>query len=236
MRPPIFKFRGNMTRIVYKTPDFIIGYKPAGIPSQSDKSGDDDALSELSRELSAIKEPDELYLIHRLDRVVGGLLVFARSKKSAALLSGAVQDGELNKEYFAIVDGVPVGSEMTDYLIKDSILGKACVVSRKCNGAKLASLEYKTLDSVDYKGKKISLVKIKLHTGRFHQIRAQFSSRNMPLFADKKYGSKHRGSSPALFAYRIAFDCEGLSCDVSMLPELSELPWSLFDKEKYEIL
>lgn len=236
MRPPIFKFRGTMTRIVYKTPDFIIGYKPAGIPSQSDRSGDDDLLSELSRELSSLKEPDELYLIHRLDRVVGGLLAFARNKKSAALLSEAVQDGELNKEYFAIVDGAPEGSEMTDYLIKDSILGKASVVSPNCKGAKQASLEYRTLDSVDYNGKKISLVKIKLHTGRFHQIRAQFSSRNMPLFADKKYGSKHRGNSPALFAYRISFDCAGLSCDVSLLPELSELPWSLFDKEKYEIL
>ncbi len=224
-----------MTRIIYKTPDFIIGYKPAGVPSQSDKSGDADALSMLSLELSHLGEPSELYLVHRLDRVVGGLLAFARNKKSAAILSLLVQDGELCKEYFAVVDGEAQGGEMTDYLLKDSVLGKALVVDEKRAGAKRASLEYKILDVADYNGKTLSLVKIKLHTGRFHQIRAQFSSRGMPLFADKKYGSKHRGNSPALFAYRVAFDSDGLACDVSLLPEPTELPWSLFNKEKYEV-
>ena len=224
-----------MTRIVYKTPDFLIGYKPAGVPSQSDKSGDVDALSALSHELSALGEVSELYLIHRLDRVVGGLLAFARNKRSAAALSALVADGELCKEYFAVVDGAAQSGDMVDYLIKDATLGKAIVSSPDKKGAKRASLEYEVLDTVSYKDKPLSLVKIKLHTGRFHQIRAQFSSRKMPLFADKKYGSRHRGQSPALFAFRIAFDTDGLSCDTSMLPELSELPWSLFAKEKYEI-
>ena len=228
-------FRGNMTRIVYKTPDFLIGYKPAGTPSQSDKSGDSDALSELVQELKRLGEPSELYLIHRLDRVVGGLLAFARNKKSAAALSAIVSDGELCKEYFAVVSGAAESGEMVDYLIKDATLGKAIVAEQSKKGAKRASLEYKVLDTVTYKGKPISLVKIKLHTGRFHQIRAQFSSRGMPLFADKKYGSTHRGQAPALFAFRVAFDTDSLSCDTSMLPELSEMPWSLFDKEKYVI-
>ncbi len=224
-----------MTRIVYKTPDFIIGYKPSGVPSQSDKSGDSDALSELSAELSRLGEQSELYLIHRLDRVVGGLLVFARNKKSAAILSSLVQDGELCKEYFAVCDGTAQGGEMVDYLYKDAILGKALVVDAGRKGAKKACLEYRTLATVDHNGKPLSLVKIKLHTGRFHQIRAQFSARNMPLFSDKKYGSKHRGTAPALFAYHIAFDKDGLSADVSALPDLDELPWSLYDKEKYEV-
>ncbi len=228
-------FRGNMTRIVYKSPDFLIAYKPAGTPSQSDKSGDKDAMLELSEELLRLGESRELYLVHRLDRVVGGLLAFARNKKSAAALSAIVSDGELCKEYFAVVSGYAQSGEMVDYLLKDSTMGKALVVDATKKGAKCASLEYKALDTQTYKGKPISLVKIRLHTGRFHQIRAQFSSRGMPLFADKKYGSTHRGSSPALFAFRVAFDTDGLKCDTTMLPDLSEIPWSLFAKEKYEI-
>lgn len=224
-----------MTRIIYKTPDFIIGYKPSGVPSQSDKSGDEDAMSALSRELLSLGEPSELYLIHRLDRVVGGLLAFARNKKSAATLSSLVQDGELCKEYLAVCDGIASGGEMFDYLYKDATLGKAIVAAHGKKGAKESKLEYKVLDTTEYRGKPLSLVKIKLHTGRFHQIRAQFSSRNMPLFADKKYGSKHRGNAPALFAYHIAFDKDGLVADTSLLPNLDELPWSLFEKEKYEI-
>lgn len=224
-----------MTRIIYKTPDFIIGYKPAGTPSQSDKSGDSDALSEFSNELVQNGESGELYLVHRLDRVVGGLLAFARNKRSAAALSTIASDGELCKEYFAVVSGVAESGEMIDYLIKDANIGKALVVDSAKKGAKRASLEYQLLDTVEYKGKPLSLVKIRLHTGRFHQIRAQFSSRKMPLFADKKYGSTHRGASPALFAFRVAFDVDGLKCDTTMLPELSEMPWSLFDKEKFLI-
>jgi len=224
-----------MTKIVYKTPDFIIGYKPSGVPSQSDKSGDSDAMSELSCELSALGESSELYLIHRLDRVVGGLLAFARNKKSAAILSSLVQDNELCKEYFAVCDGIAPGGEMTDYLYKDVTLAKSIVAASSKKGAKEAKLEYQVLATAEYRGKPLSLVKIRLHTGRFHQIRAQFSSRNMPLFSDKKYGSKHRGNSPALFAYHIAFDKDGLVADTSLLPNLDELPWSLFEKEKYEI-
>ena len=222
-----------MTRIVYKTPDFIIAYKPSGIPSQSDRSGDPDILTELSKALLELGEHSELYLIHRLDRVVGGILVFARNKKSAAILSSLVQDGELCKEYYAVVDGIAPGGDMVDYLLKDATISKAVVVGDNKIGAKKAHLEYQTLATADYRGKPLSLVKIKLHTGRFHQIRAQFSSRNMPLFADKKYGSKHRGNAPALFAYHIAFDKDGLACDISVLPNRDELPWSLFDMEKY---
>lgn len=222
-----------MTRIVYKTPDFIIAYKPPGIPSQSDKSGDNDALSITSDKLFALGEPRELFLVHRLDRVVGGLLVFARNKKSAAILSELVRDGELNKEYLAVVDGEAPGGELSDFLLKDAVLGKAVVTSSDKNGAKKALLEYENLSTVDYRSSKLSLVKIQLHTGRFHQIRAQFSSRNMPLFADKKYGSRRSGKTPALFAYRLAFNKDGLNADVTLLPNLTELPWSLFEPEKY---
>ena len=109
-----------MTRIVYKTPDFIIAYKPSGIPSQSDRSGDPAILTELSKALLELGEHSELYLIHRLDRVVGGILVFARNKKSAAILSSLVQDGELCKEYYAVVDGIAPGGDMVDYLLGHS--------------------------------------------------------------------------------------------------------------------
>ena len=223
-----------MTRIVSKTRDFLIAYKPAGVLSQADKSGDESLFDELKSELRAIGERDELYLIHRLDRVVGGLLVFARNKGSAASLSTLVKDGELCKEYFAVVDGEAGEGIMVDYLVKDATLGKARVCSQTTGGAKRAELEYQTLASIEHKGKMLSLVKIKLHTGRFHQIRAQFSSRNMPLFADKKYGSKHRGATPALFAYHIAFDVSGLRADEQILPDMTTIPWSLFNIENYK--
>ena len=234
MRPP-FYLRGFMIEIVYKTQDFAVVYKPAGIPSQSDPTGDPDALSLCSELLSAEGERDSLFLIHRLDRVVGGLLVFARNKKSAAALSSIISEQRLNKEYFAVVPGRPEGGVMKDFLYKDATLGKAFVTDRKRAGVKEARLEYKLLDTVEVDDRVLSLVKVNLNTGRFHQIRAQFASRKMPLIGDKKYGSRDiQAKMPSLFAARLAFDLYGKRTDVTKLPDLSKYPWSLFKIEKYK--
>ena len=224
-----------MIEIVKKTKDYIIVYKPSGIPSQSDPSGDPDAMSLASQMLQNMGENGELFLIHRLDRVVGGLLVFGRNKKSAALLSSLVAERRLNKQYFAVVEGRSSAGIMKDYIYKDAALGKAFVSDRPRSGVKSAELEYITLETKDVNGREVSLVKITLKTGRFHQIRAQFASRKMPLIGDKKYGSRDfLAKMPSLFATELTFEFAGETISEKRLPDLEVYPWSLFEKEKYE--
>ena len=224
-----------MIEIVSKTRDYVVIYKPAGMPSQSDPSGDKDAMTACSELLRENGESDELFLIHRLDRVVGGLLVFARNKKSAAALSEQVANRKLIKEYYAVVEGCPTGGTMQDYLYKDAALGKAFISDRKRAGVKMCELEYVVFDTVSIGERDVSLVKISLKTGRFHQIRAQFSHRKMPLIGDKKYGSRDfRAKMPSLFASLLSFTYGGKEIAVSKLPELSNYPWSLFTEEKYK--
>lgn len=223
-----------MIEIVSKTKDYVIIYKPAGIPSQSDPTGDKDAMTLCSEMLCQMGESGELFLIHRLDRVVGGLIVFARNKKSAATLSALVAEHNITKEYFAVVDGRAEGGVMRDYLYKDATLGKAFVTDRKRAGVKEAELEYTALDTINVDNREVSLVKVRLKTGRFHQIRAQFSSRKMPLIGDKKYGSRDfKAKLPSLFATRLSFDFNCKTVSEYRLPDLSIYPWSLFEEEKY---
>lgn len=224
-----------MIEIVSKTKDYIIIFKPCGMPSQSDPTGDVDAMTALKQILKDGGEREELYLIHRLDRVVGGLLVFARNKQSAALLSSLVADRLLDKEYYAVVEGTLEGGVMTDYIYKDASLGKAFVTDRKRLGVKNAELEYSTLATVKVEERSLSLVKVKLKTGRFHQIRVQFASRKMPLIGDKKYGSRDfKAKTPSLFATSLSFDFKGKRISESRLPDLESYPWSLFEKESFK--
>ena len=219
-----------MTSIIYKHKDFLIINKPVGVASQSDRNGENDALAEVACQLSHA-EKGELHVINRLDQVVGGLMLVARNKAAAAKLSEMLSEG-IVKEYRAVVEGEPGVGIMKDYLYKDSILGKAYAVKEPIRGAKEAELEYATLECAESKGKKLSLVRVVLKTGRFHQIRAQFSSRKMPLVGDKKYGSRDFSvHHPALFAVRLAFRWGNEVIDVKATPNLSEYPWSLFDEK-----
>ena len=224
-----------MIEIVSKTKDYVVIYKPAGIPSQSDPTGDADAMTLCSQMLSELGEDNNLFLIHRLDRTVGGLLVFARNKRSAASLSSQVADHSMTKEYFAILSGRPEGGVLCDYIYKDARLGKAFVTDKKRAGVKEAELEYSTLATAGDKDQQISLVKVRLKTGRFHQIRVQFASRKMPLIGDKKYGSRDiKARCPSLFATSLSFDVNGERLSFSKLPPLSDYPWSLFGEEMYK--
>ncbi len=214
--------------ILYKSKNFIVTNKPVGVPSQKDLSGDADAMSIVSLMLAEIGEPSELFLVHRLDRVVGGTLAFARNKKAASALSALVSGEGFEKEYFAITEGKAAGGTMKDYIFKDSAKSKAFVTDRARSGVKYAELSYEPIASND----KHTLVKIKLVTGRFHQIRVQFASRRLPLVGDGKYGSRDNSAhTPSLFACRLTFKCLGEAINVTALPDKSQYPWSEFEEE-----
>ena len=224
-----------MIEIVYKTENYVVVYKPSSIPAQSDKSGDTDAMTLASEKLKELSENEKLWLVHRLDRVVGGLIVFARNREYAAKLSAIVGGCGMTKEYFAIVEGKCEGGVLRDFLYKDSRQSKAFVTDRARGGAKEAVLEYSVLSVKDTDRGVRTLVRIKLHTGRFHQIRAQFAARKLSLVGDGKYGSHdNRAKFPALFAARLAFRIDNDFCDIKKLPDLSEYPWSLFESEDYQ--
>lgn len=220
--------------ILYKSKNAVVIYKPPLIPSQSDMSGDKDAMSLTSDILKSIGEREELYLINRLDRVVGGLMIFARNKKTAGLLSEKLTGEEFVKEYFTVVDGQACEGEMVDWIIKDQATNKAIIANETNTDAKKAILYSQVIDITEHKQKLKSLVNIKLKTGRFHQIRAQFSHRGTPLTGDKKYGSKDfMTRQPALYAYHISTTVEDEIIDVYRLPTLEKYPWNLFSAEKY---
>ncbi len=219
--------------ILYKDPNIIVIYKPPLLPSQGDLSGQADAIVKTAELLRMSNEREELYLVNRLDRVVGGLMVFARNKKYAKMLSDILSEDSFSKRYLAVADGDIEDGEMIDWLAKDSVTNKA-IVKNSAEGAKEAILMCKRLETVEYKGKVKSLYKVKLKTGRFHQIRAQFSHRGAPLTGDKKYGSKDFYTrNPSLFAYRLTIDIEGRKIDVTRLPDIEKYPWNLFDAENY---
>ncbi len=222
--------------ILYKSHNAIVIYKPPMMPSQSDISGDEDALAMTSELLKATGEREELYLINRLDRVVSGLMIFARNKSYAKKLSAILSEDSFSKEYFAVIDGVVESGEMVDWLVKDSAIGKAIVRKEGDKGAKEAILDLELLETVNYKGKEKSLVHVKLKTGRFHQIRAQLSSRGSPLTGDKKYGSRDFGARhPALFAYHLSALVDGEKIEAKRLPDIDKYPWNLFSAEKYSV-
>ncbi len=143
----------------------------------------------------------EVFPIHRLDKNVGGVMVYARTKQAAAALSKAVQEGTMVKEYVALVHGTPPETgDWTDLLFKDSSKNKVFVVKKERRGVKKARLEFKRLTEGE-----TSLVRIRLHTGRSHQIRVQFSSRGFPLVGDHKYGARDEAKEPMLFSCKLTF-------------------------------
>ena len=157
----------------------------------------------------------EIYPIHRLDKNVGGVMVYARSKQAAASLSKAVQDGTMVKEYVAMVHGTPPeNGDWTDLLFKDSTKNTVFVVKKERRGVKKARLEFHRLSEGE-----TSLVRIRLHTGRSHQIRVQFSSRGFPLVGDHKYGARDEASAPLLFSCKLTFPHGKQTVEYEKLPE-----------------
>ncbi len=180
--------------ILYSDKNIAVCIKPVGLDSESEVPA---ALKELLG--------GDIFPIHRLDKNVGGVMVYARTKQSAAALSKAVQEGTMVKEYVAMVHGAPPESgDWTDLLFKDSSKNKVFVVKKERKGVKKARLEFRTLSAGEE-----SLVGIRLHTGRSHQIRVQFSSRGFPLVGDHKYGSRDEKTAPMLFSCCVSFPWRG---------------------------
>lgn len=190
--------------VIYEDNHLLVVEKPINIPVCEDESGDLDLLSILKNYLKIkYNKPGNVYLglVHRLDRPVGGVMVFAKTSKAASRLSKQVSDHTLKKIYYAVVCGkVKDKDTLVDYLYKDTSKNISYVVDK--NKGKESILNYKL---VSYKDN-YSLVEINLKTGRSHQIRVQFSSRGFPLVGDAKYNKNHDGkTNVALFAKRLEF-------------------------------
>ena len=189
-----------------------------------------------SEHLRSLGENPNLWLIHRLDRVVGGLIVFARNKKTAAVLSEYVKDRLITKEYYAVVEGETSAATLENFLYKDARAAKSFIIDKERAGAKLARLSYVTLATTDTEKGKKSLVYVTLDTGRFHQIRAQLSHSAHPIVGDGKYGSHdNKANKIALISSHLAIDLPGEKINVRRLPNREDYPWSLFAAADYKL-
>ena len=189
--------------ILFVDKDIVVCVKPVGLDAEHQMP------EELKKQLGG-----EVFTLHRLDMNVGGVMVYARSKAAAATLSYLIQQGQMVKEYVALVHGTPPeNGDWEDLLFKDSRRNKVFVVDRQRGGVKKARLEFKRLREGEE-----SLVRIRLHTGRSHQIRVQFASRGFPLVGDHKYGARDAATAPMLYSCCITFPYQGEEKSFSSLP------------------
>lgn len=209
-----------MIEILEQTPQLVLCVKPVGVRAQGEAEADLPAL--LKRQLGC-----EIYPVHRLDQAVGGVMVFAKTAPAAAKLSQAIAGGELQKEYLAVLERSPeqTEGELSDLLFHDRTKNKTYVVSRQRKGVKEAKLAYRVLDVQNG----LCLVRIRLYTGRTHQIRVQFASRGMPLVGDGKYGSRKNAASPALWSYALTLPTGGAIARIRALPEAAGV-WAPFEQ------
>jgi 23S rRNA pseudouridine1911/1915/1917 synthase len=234
----------NNLKVFYEDNHIIFIDKPCNVPVQSDSSKDL-SFQEIVKQYIKVKyeKPGNVYLgiVHRLDRPVGGLMIFARTSKAAARLSEQIRNDTMLKKYFAVVKGeLQKEATLTDYLLKDTDSNITKVVNEKAaaenKSVKRAVLDYKVIDSFindDSNGAtKFNLVEISLHTGRSHQIRVQFSSRGNPIYGDVKYGneSKNWRGNIALRSYMIQLEHPTTKKIITMKSELPDVfPWNSFD-------
>lgn len=217
-------------KILFEDEFLLLAVKPNNLLSLPDASGAPNVVSALALQIGC-----PLFSVHRLDRGTGGVMVFAKTKEIAAKLSAAMGEGDFSKEYLAVVHGAPSEADgsMEDLLFKDSAKNKSYVVKRERRGVKNAKLTYQLRQTVNFKGKAVSLVSVWLQTGRTHQIRVQFSHRKMPLLGDGKYGSKDNGCTTALFSTKLTLTHPVIHQKITaeQLPP-NVYPWNLFETPK----
>lgn len=221
-------------KIFFEDKDILVVEKPPKVPCQSDKTSDEDMMSILNRPY--------LGLIHRLDRPVGGIMVYAKDQKANSFLSKEVSARRLYKEYLTVVCGKPQSpkGEIRDYLKKLRTVNMSKVVAQETHGAKEAILEYEVLDSKDTEEYgTLSLLKIILKTGRHHQIRVQLSNAGFPIWGDNKYNKifvkKKEWTQISLWSYKIGFNhpINRQYASFTSLP-YDEEPWNIFDINSIE--
>ena len=209
--------------VLFEDGALIVCVKPAGVLSE--KSEKPNMVSMIEEHLGA-----EPFPVHRLDKETGGVMVYAKTKQAAAQLSEQIRQGSFQKRYLAVLCGTveDKSGELCDLLFRDRLKNKTFVVDRQRAGVKTAKLEYRIIDEKNG----YSLADILLHTGRTHQIRAQFSSRKHPLYGDRKYGGC--AGDLALFAYRLSFThpFTGKKLEFEHLPDFNIPPWNMFEYKK----
>ncbi len=208
--------------ILMETKDWLIAVKPVGMLSEQTEQGDGFA------DLLAAENGGYIGVIHRLDRGVGGVMLYAKTPTSAAWLSQAAQEHRLKKEYVAIVEGIPTATEgeLWDLLYYDRSKNKVFPVKRERRGVKEARLSYRVLQTVSHPetGKPITLVSVTPHTGRTHQIRVQFASRGLPLLGDRRYGGS--GSTEiALWCRSITIPAKKNESEQTVCHDPTGAPW-----------
>ncbi len=211
----------TLSHIIYEDPHIIVCRKPAGIPTQSRRIGTQDMVSLLKNHLadasahktknaegkSPLRKEPYLAVIHRLDQPVEGLLVFAKTPAAARDLSGQLTGSGFGKYYLAMVNGIPSPPEgnLEDHLVKDGRTNTSRVCTSDTPGAKLARLHYRTVRIYEDLRPPVSLIEIRLDTGRHHQIRVQMAHHGFPLIGDRKYNGPECSASLKLCAYHLEF-------------------------------
>lgn len=213
-----------MPTILYKDQHLLLVEKPVGLSAQA---AEGDSLPHRLEQLGYPVKP-----VHRLDKPTGGVMVYARTDWAAVTLSALMrQHDRFQKEYLAVVQGMPAESEgtLTDLLYHDVRRNKSYVVSRPRKGVREARLEYRVLETVTTDEGTLSLVRVRLHTGRTHQIRVQFASRQMPLYGDSRYGGR-KGGALGLWSYRLTLPhpVTGESLSAESRPDWESAPWCYF--------
>lgn len=208
--------------ILFEDDRVVVCVKPAGVLSTDEPGGMPDLLRKaLGDEDTTIKS------VHRLDRSVGGVMVYARTRRAASDLSGQIRDGRFRKEYRAVVYGAPPepAGTMGDWLLRDTGKRRTYVVPEGTPGAREALLDYRVLAEAG----ELSLLTIALHTGRTHQIRCQMSGRGLPLLGDRKYGRPHDGCGVALWSHSLRFYHPRAGEEMLFRKDPpDEYPWNLF--------
>lgn len=222
-----------MPKILFEDKFIIVCIKPAGLSSEITPSGDD-MPTLLSDHRADRGEDDYIGVVHRLDLPVGGVMVYTKRNDTAAAISKQITDGSFKKEYLAIVEGhADDEDEMEDLLFHDRAKNKTFVVDRERKGVSAAKLSFSTVARVFNDDKEYSLVRIKLLTGKTHQIRVQFASRKLPLLGDGKYGAKDSNCNIALWSNTLSFIHPKSNKEISFSqsPDTSSYPWNIFKSD-----
>lgn len=220
--------------VLYEDNHLLVVEKPVNVPVQEDSSKDKDLLNILKGELKVRHhKPGNVFLglVHRLDRPVGGVIAFGKTSKAASRLSDAIRRKDFDRDYLAVVRGTPEKKSglLEHYLYKDTTNNKVHAVTKNHRQAKKSILEYELLGTKD----ELSLLKVKLHTGRSHQIRVQLAESNLPIYGDQKYGQyvNRPGQQIALWAHTLSFPHTTKEEKLTFTSEPPrEYPWNLWTK------